>query len=498
MLGIELLQDGRTQFVLHELATATRRGLAATAGNVTVANSAWSPDSKAVAYWDGADGFLKRLTLETGAITRVGQFRDVRQVGWGPQGVVFSNLPGGDTGVFVVSPEGGSVRQLAASMRRPNVLPNGWLLAAGMAEGGGMTLVTGDGPPRTLIPGVEPLGYAAGHVFYNQQDKLVAHQFDERKGVLVGNPVAVGAASSDRVFANGVLLTWVAGDPGLYGGLTWIDRLGRRIAVPGGARPSGGATIAVHDDLLLATSMRPPGPLGSDIWTMRLDTGALTRVFQGPDWDAHPRWSRDGARLLFRSGVALKLVDVDRGATPQTVVRSIPGLERLDDWTADERHALVSVVTAERRYDILAVDLRDGGTMTPVAATTATESFARFSPDSTLIAYVSDATGPPEVYTQAFPARESSTRVSLSGGTLPKWSTDGSRIYFLSPDGWIMESAVSRAAGRISATAPIRVVPASGSDFIPSSDGQRFLMLEWAPTRPLAVANWKGLLERPR
>jgi hypothetical protein len=25
---------------------------------------------------------------------------------------------------------------------------------------------------------------------------------------------------------------------------------------------------------------------------------------------------------------------------------------------------------------------------------------------------------------------------------------------------------------------------ASGSDFIPASDGQRFLIMEWAPTRP--------------
>ena len=499
ILGIELLQDGRTQFALNELSTGTPRQLRATAGNVTVGNSAWSPDSKAVAYWDEADGFLKRLTLETGAITRVGQFRDVRQVAWGPQGIVFANLAENLPAVYAVSPEGGVVTQLAPAMRRPHVLPNGWILALAVGESAGMTLLRAGEPPRTLIAGVEPLGYAAGHVFYNQQGMLVAHQFDERNGVLVGDPLALGTASRDRVFANDVLLTWVAGDPGLYGGLAWIDRLGRRIPVPGGARPSGGATIAMHDDLLLATSMRPPGPNGSDIWTIRLDTGGLTRVFQGPDsWDAHPRWSRDGARLLFRSSLSLKLVEVGRGAMPDTLVRSIPGLERLDDWSADERYALVSAVTAERRYDMLAVDLREGGTMTPVAATTATESFARFSPDSALIAYVSDATGPPEVYVQTFPVTGSSTRVSLSGGTLPKWSRDGTRIYFFSPDGWIMESSVSRASGKISPAPPVRVVPASGADFLPASDGQRFLVMEEAVTRPLAVTNWKSLLHRSR
>jgi eukaryotic-like serine/threonine-protein kinase len=501
MLGLELLPDGRTQFVLNELATATSRRLAATAGNVTVANSAWSPDSKAIAYWDATDGFLKRLTLDTGAITRVGQFRDVRSVSWGPQGIVFANLAEIDVAVFVVSPDGGAVRQLAPSMRQPQVLPNGSILAARTGQGAdaGLTLLTDAGPPRTLIAGVEPHGYAAGHVLYNRQDKLVAHKFDERTGVLVGEPRILGDAALDRVFANDALLTWVAGDPGLSGPLTWIDRLGRRTPVPGAPRLASGATIAVYDDRIVATSMVPPGPRGSDLWTIRLDTGALTRVFEGPDtWDAHPRWSRDGARLLFRSSVSLKLADAGGGAPPDTVVPSIPGMERLDDWSADERHALVSVVTAERRYDILDVDLRAGGTITPVAATTATESFARFSPDSTLVAYVSDSTGPPEVYVQTFPMNGPSTRVSLSGGTMPKWSRDGTRIYFFSPDGWIMESVVSRASGRITPATPVRVVPASGSDFMPSSDGQRFLIMEAAPTRPIAVANWKGLLQQPR
>ena len=271
----------------------------------------------------------------------MGQFRDVRSVAWGPQGIVFANVAKSVIALFVVSPEGGAVSQLAPAMRRPNVLPNGWILAGGSDDNGGITLLRPTEQPRPLIAGVDPLGYAAGHVLYNRQDKLVAHQFDERNGVLVGDPVTVGEAASDRVFGTDMLLTWVAGDEGLSGPLAWIDRLGRRTPVPGSARPIGGATIAVHDDLLLATSMRPPGPRGSDLWTMRLDTGALTRVFEGPDsWDGHPRWSRDGARLLFRSSASLKRVEVGRAAPPDTVGPSLPGLERLDDWSADERHAV--------------------------------------------------------------------------------------------------------------------------------------------------------------
>jgi Tol biopolymer transport system component len=166
----------------------------------------------------------------------------------------------------------------------------------------------------------------------------------------------------------------------------------------------------------------------------------------------------------------------------------------VDDWSRDARYLLVSASTAERRYDILAIDLQAGGTPVGFATTTATESFARFSPDATMVTYVSDVSGPPEVYVQEFPGAETSQRVSQSGGTVPKWSADGSRIYFLSPDAWIMEAPVSRQRGEISVGVPVRVVPASGQDFMPSSDGQRFLVLESARPRSLALVNWRSLL----
>ena len=88
----------------------------------------------------------------------------------------------------------------------------------------------------------------------------------------------------------------------------------------------------------------------------------------------------------------------------------------------------------------------------------------------------------------------SSHRVSLSGGTLPKWSHDGSRIYFFSPDGWIMEAPVSRQRGDLAVGTPVRAAPGSGSDFMPSADGQRFLLIEEPPRRPLVLVNWRSLL----
>jgi len=132
----------------------------------------------------------------------------------------------------------------------------------------------------------------------------------------------------------------------------------------------------------------------------------------------------------------------------------------------------------------------------PVVDNRFNEGTARLSPDGRWLAYVSDESGRAEVYVQAFPGATTSQRVSQSGGTLPKWSADGSRIYFLSPDAWIMEAPVSRQRGAISVGVPVRVVPASGQDFMPSSDGRRFLLLESAKPRSLALVNWRSLLPR--
>jgi Tol biopolymer transport system component len=503
LLGIQLLPDGRTGFVLNELANGSERALGVTAGNVSVLDSAWSPDSKSFAYWDATDGFLKRITLETSAVARLGMFRDVRSIGWGADGLVLANLAGdGGQTLVRISPNGGEGVPIARGMRWPSLLPSGRIVASGLEDPRGLVLFDPkSGEKHLLLPGVDPVGYVTGHVLYNLQEKLVAHRLDETAGRLVGEPVVIGDAAELHASASDTLLAWVAVaiEPGaaLQGGgpLVWTDRTGHRSVVPGDLRPYGGATLSMHGDVEVATTIFGPGANGADVITVRLDTGAVTRVFAQRSWDAHPRWSRDGQRLIFRSDVSLMIADAASASPPTVVVKSIPGLERVDDWSADGRYVLVSAVTAAGRYDILQVDLQTGGAPTTFAASSATESFARFSPDGAYVAYVSDTTGPPEVYVQPFPAG-ASRRVSLSGGTMPKWSRDGSHIYFFSPDGWIMEAAVSRERGDIHLGVPQRAAPASGSDFLPSADSQRFLVIEPAARRSLALVNWPSLLAK--
>src|SRR5213076_2696123 len=65
-------------------------------------------------------------------------------------------------------------------------------------------------------------------------------------------------------------------------------------------------------------------------------------------------------------------------------------------------------------------------------------SDARFSPDGHWIAYASDENSPPDIYVVPWPRRGGKWQVSTNGGRTPRWSADGSRIFYLTPDDTLM------------------------------------------------------------
>jgi Tol biopolymer transport system component len=58
------------------------------------------------------------------------------------------------------------------------------------------------------------------------------------------------------------------------------------------------------------------------------------------------------------------------------------------------------------------------------------EYMATFSPDGRFLAYQSDESGRDEVYVRAFPGPGGRWQVSTEGGTEPRWSGNGSEIFY--------------------------------------------------------------------
>ena len=142
-------------------------------------------------------------------------------------------------------------------------------------------------------------------------------------------------------------------------------------------------------------------------------------------------WSPDGTTITFGSTRAgswdIYGVRADGSGTaePQVVV---PHDVRPVSWSPDGSTLVYVAVRLETGVDIWTQE-RDSEPA-PFLATSANEGGASVSPDGRSLVYVSDQSGRREVYLQPFPAGGERVQVSTHGGNEPRWSRDGSELYF--------------------------------------------------------------------
>jgi Tol biopolymer transport system component len=150
------------------------------------------------------------------------------------------------------------------------------------------------------------------------------------------------------------------------------------------------------------------------------------------------------------------------------------------DWSQDGQYLLYRSSSPKTGMDIWALPLTGGKKPFPVVQTDFEERDAQFSPEAKWIAYQSNDTGRFEVYVQPFPGPGARIPVSTGGGAQVRWRHDGKELFYIAPNGELM--AVSFDAARIGS--PVRLFLAhvgafqdiSLPHYIPSPDGQRFLM----------------------
>jgi len=107
------------------------------------------------------------------------------------------------------------------------------------------------------------------------------------------------------------------------------------------------------------------------------------------------------------------------------------------------------------------------------------------------------------VYVEAFPKGGSKRAVSSGGGAKPQWRADGRELFYLSVDRLLMAAPVDERGeiGRPQALFQAPVVADLStyrSQFVPSRDGQRFLVDAADPAssrEPITVlVNWTRLV----
>jgi Tol biopolymer transport system component len=361
-----------------------------------------------------------------------------------------------------------------------------------------------------------------GYLLFGEGPTLFGRPFDRAALQPSGElfPVAENAGhtssykSAVSTSATGVIA--YAGTLSPKGSLTWFDRGGRLL---GSIGPGGYYTDfrLSPNEKSLAASLLDSRTGIIEIWITDLARGSSDRVTRiGANLNATPIWAPDNAQLVFRSfrGVAELYQRSASGGGREEVVLSYSTIRAsgiqsnyvLDtDWSPDGKSILLSLQSPSSGSDLWLLPLTSGRKPIRFLTSTADEMHGNFSPDGGLVAYTSNESGKFQVNVQTLPLSDKKWQVSTNGGYEPRWRADGREIYYLSGDRKLMAVAVGSGPsfGVPKALFQTQVqtgVTANRTHYVPSRDGQRFLIntlsADATPTPITVVMNWAAGLKK--
>ncbi len=274
----------------------------------------------------------------------------------------------------------------------------------------------------------------SGHLLFLRSEMLFAIPFDARRRQTAGAPVALndkvaGDPSSGvgyvAVAANGTLAYVPSRGAAKDRSLVLTDAAGKPRPVPVPPRSYHYPRFS-PDGKRLAVTIGPGHGNSDDIWTVDLETGALTRLTIGDgNGSYYPVWSNDGRRIAYGSdrahqGIWLRNAD---GTGVEEPFRSEARPEIPADWSRDgARFAITRNFPSTDVYVVSLPDrnelLHEPGGSSPV-----------FSPDGKWVAYALSTPGSPSQIVVR-PASGPAGRVQITSdrGVFPVWTDRG--IYF--------------------------------------------------------------------
>jgi Tol biopolymer transport system component len=308
-----------------------------------------------------------------------------------------------------------------------------------------------------------------GYVLYVNEGTLLAQAFDVIKLQLTGEPTRI-AEGVDYYRSNGNSAFSVsdAGVLAYHGGagpryLTWFDRSGRKLGTVGTPRHFGSLRIS-PDGARAAAEVVDPRLGTSDIWIYDLTRSGASRLTTDLNDENFPVWSANSGRILFGSDRGTKkdassdfYVKNASGMGNEELIFDQLGAQFSEDWSNDERLVAYREDSRKTRNDIWILPLAGGGKAWPFANTRFEECCARFSPDSTHVAFVSDESGTMEVYLASLQGSGPRALVSGGGGIAVRWRRDGKELFYLAGDGRTVVAVPVRLRPTLQAGTPIRL-----------------------------------------
>lgn len=472
----------------------------------------FSPDGKWLGYVTASE--LMKVSVTGGTPMTLASVSRSRGASWGSDGtIVFTSSP--SSGLLRVSESGGTPEPLTtldesrgeSTHRWPQWLPGGSAVlftaapsSTNLSDASLEVLDLATGEQKVIHRGGYYGRYVrSGHIIYAHRNTLFAIPFNLNRLEVSGAPVPVvsevagasteGTAHFD-VSANG-LLAYLAGEgPAESSQLVWVDRDGvtEKLWVEPGIY--GNPRLSPDGSRLSVTLLRDNN---WDVWVFDLERSVATRLTFGGGYDADQVWSPDGRWLAFASDqggkIAIYRKRADGSGESELLGEPPEGQDWFPfSWSTDGRFLLASV--ASQGGDIWVLPLEEGASPEPYVATPFTEQSPAFSPDGRFVAYDSNESGRFEVYVRTFPAGGGKWQVSDGGGSQPRWSADGRRLFFRGEEG-VVEVSVDTSGdgfradrgrllfsgsfhgGLLGITAGGFVFP----DYEAAHDGSRFILL---------------------
>ena len=236
--------------------------------------------------------------------------------------------------------------------------------------------------------------------------------------------------------------------------LTWLSRDGRQrepLGIP--AEPISHLELSPNGSRL---AYQVGGRFAGELWIFDFSRHTASRAaIQGAGVLA-PLWFPKSDRLVVSSirGVSgnSNLYEMAPEGEPLTpLVEASAGMTAIG-WTSDGR-LFFSHTTAPPPavIQLLGPDRRPNLYFDPHSNI----ATARVSPDGQAIAYTSNQSGRPEVYSVAYPSPGPVRHVSTQGGSQPRWRRDSRELFYLAPDGKLMALSVRREGSAWSLGVPV-------------------------------------------
>jgi serine/threonine protein kinase/Tol biopolymer transport system component len=421
----------------------------------------FSHDGRWIGFNDIETGELKKIPVLGGPAVAIGPVPNIaRGASWGEDDTILFGVE--DSGLWRVPGGGGNPEQLTfpaegAVHRWPQWLPGGDAALFTIAVGEFQQIALLDIESRAievLIPdGTTPFYASSGHIVYGVADgTLRAVAFDVASLTVTSDPVPVLEGIAMATVSGGAHYQLTRDGSLLYGSgaatglepveLTWWPASGNSAEI----EPLGMQACDCRAPAVSPNGDRVAMSVGldnTDIYVYTRASANATRLTFESGSENSPVWSPDGSRIAYRSAAGIAVRRSDGAGSAELILSDAQAYPT--SWTVDDRLVITRRTGGSLR--LATIDPIPGAQWQDLViaddpTTLATQGVV--SPDGRWLAYARSDAGAARVFVSPFPPVDATAwQVSQSTALAPRWSSDGSRLFYVSLSGDLMAASIA-------------------------------------------------------